>query len=204
MPDINPFFIADIIGIIFFTISGALVATRKKLDLLGLFIAGNLTALGGGIMRDMILDRSPISFHVIYPSLTVLITLLIFIYYRLHHHKELEQKSYFVLSDTVGLVAFSIAGALLAIDAQLNLFGVVVLSFITAIGGGVIRDVMINEVPAVLISDFYGSIAIVIALSLYALHRFELLYPLSTLGIAIFSIILRLLAYKYKWRLPTL
>jgi uncharacterized membrane protein YeiH len=204
MPDINPFFIADIIGIIFFTISGALVATRKKLDLLGLFIAGNLTALGGGVIRDIILDRSPISFHAVYPSLIVLITLILFIYYRWHHHDEIEQKSYFVLSDTLGLVAFSVAGAILALEADLNLFGVVVLSFITAVGGGVLRDVMINEVPAVLITDFYGSIAILTALALFGLDLINYLNPLSTLVVATFTVGIRLLAYYKKWKLPTL
>lgn len=201
---LDPFFIADIIGIIFFTISGALVATRKKLDLLGFFIAGNLTALGGGVIRDIILDRSPISFHAVYPSLIVLVTLIFFIYYRWHHHEELEQKSYFVFSDTLGLIAFSVAGALLALDANLNLFGVVVLSFITAVGGGVLRDVMINEVPAVLITDFYGSIAILTASALYVLNEFALLTPVSTLIVALCTITLRLLAYYKKWKLPTL
>ena len=204
MPNIDPFFIADIIGIVFFAISGALVATRTKLDLLGLLIAGNLTALGGGVIRDIILDRSPISFHAIYPSLIVLVTLIFFIYYRWHHHDELEHKIYFVFSDTLGLVAFSVAGALLALDAGLNLFGVVVLSFITAVGGGVLRDVMINEVPAVLITDFYGSIAILTAILLFILKEIDLLNPISTLSVAIFTVATRLLAVKYKWKLPTL
>lgn len=204
MPLLDPFFIADIIGIVFFTISGALVATRKHLDLLGLFIAGNMTALGGGVIRDIILDRSPISFHAIYPSVTVLITLILFMYYRWHHHEELEQKSYFVLSDTIGLIAFSVTGTLLALEADLNIFGVVILAFVTAVGGGVIRDIMINELPAVLISDFYGSIAILIAMTLFALDKFDLLNPMSTLSVALLTIILRLLAYNKKWRLPRL
>lgn len=204
MITIDPFFVADIIGIIFFAMSGAMVATRAKLDLLGLFIAGNLTALGGGVIRDIILDRSPISFQALYPSLTVFITLLLFLYYRWYHHEEMEKRLFFVLSDTIGLIAFSIAGALLAIDAQLNLFGVVVLAFITAVGGGVLRDVMINEVPAILISDFYGSIAVLTALELYLCKLLDILNPLSIIIVAVLTIILRLLAYYRHWRLPNI
>ena len=204
MPVLDPFFFADIIGIIFFALNGALVATRKQLDLLGLFIAGNLTALGGGVIRDIILDRSPISFTALYPSLTVLFTLLLFIYYRWHNHHEMEKKFFFVLSDTIGLVAFSIAGSLLALDAEFNLFGVVVLAFITAVGGGVIRDVMINEVPAILISDFYGSIAVVTALALYTCKALDYLTPIAIIIVAIFTMTLRLLAYYRHWRLPSI
>lgn len=204
MPSIDPFFIADIIGITFFAISGALVATRKSLDLLGILIAASMTALGGGVIRDIILDRSPITFHATYPSMTVFIVMILFIYYRWHNHEEIEQKAFFVLSDTIGLVAFSITGALLALEADLNIFGVIILAFVTAVGGGVIRDVMINEVPAILISDFYGSIAVLTALELYIFDLLNILNPLSTLLIAIVTIIIRLLAYYKKWRLPTL
>ena len=200
----DPFFWADIIGVVFFALSGAMVAVRKNLDLLGLFIASNLTALGGGVIRDLIVDRTPLSFSLIYPSLTVLITLLGFVFFKWFQHVELEKRTYFVLSDSIGLVAFSVAGALVAITHEFNLFGVVVLAFTTAVGGGIIRDVMINELPAVLISDFYGTIAILTALLLYALHLFEALTPLAILLVALFTLLVRLVAYYKKWRLPQL
>lgn len=200
----DPFFWADIIGVVFFALSGAMVAVRKNLDLLGLFIASNLTALGGGVIRDLIVDRTPLSFSLIYPSLTVLITLIGFIFFKWFQHVELEKRTYFVLSDSIGLVAFSVAGALVAITHEFNLFGVVVLAFTTAVGGGIIRDVMINELPAVLISDFYGTIAILTALLLYALHLFEALTPLTILLVALFTLLVRLVAYYKKWRLPQL
>lgn len=204
MAAIDPFFVADIIGITFFAISGALVATRKKLDLLGLFIASSLTALGGGVIRDLLLDRTPISFTLSYPSVIVISTLMLFIFFSLHRKIDLEKRIFFVISDTIGLVAFSIAGAILAIDAGFNLFGVLILAFTTAVGGGIIRDVMINEVPTVLISDFYGSIAIVIGLMLYGLSAASLLNPTTLFIVAFLGIIIRLLAYYRSWKLPRL
>lgn len=96
----------------------------------------------------------------------------------------------------------SITGALMAIDAQFNFFGIVILSFITAVGGGVARDIMINQVPSVLISDFYGSIAVIVALILGTLSIFDVVNEFSILTTALFSIALRLLAYKRGWHLP--
>ena len=108
------------------------------------------------------------------------------------------------MSDTIGLVAFSITGALLAINADYNFFGVVILSFITAVGGGVTRDIMINQVPTVLISDFYGSIAVIVALILGVLQYLGATNEFSIIATALFSITLRLVAYQKKWHLPKL
>jgi len=198
------FFIADIIGIIAFSISGFLVALKNNLDLLGILIASFLTSIGGGIVRDILIDRTPFAFTHTYPSLTIVITLITVILVNLQTKEKLEDSKLFVLSDTIGLVAFSLAGALLGIEADFNFFGVLIVGFLTAIGGGVIRDVMINEVPAILISDFYGSIALLSGALLYLLNTFSTLNSITLGGVALFSITLRLLSYKYKWSLPKL
>ena len=198
------FFIADIIGIIAFAISGYLVAVRNGLDLLGILISSFLTALGGGIVRDVILNTTPFTFKEYYPASTVLIVLTLSFLFKLYKKKEIERKLFFVISDTIGLVAFSITGALLALDAGFNIFGVIILSFLTAVGGGLTRDVLINKVPAVLVTDFYGSIALLVALLLAACHQVNLLNEFSILAIALFSITVRLFAYFKGWRLPTI
>ncbi|KIM11304.1 MAG: membrane protein [Sulfuricurvum sp. PC08-66] len=202
MPHIDLFGVADTIGIIFFAISGALVAIKNRLDLLGFFISGYLTALGGGIIRDLLLDRTPISFVLPYPALIVFLTLLAVLALKLQHRLDIDKKGFFVASDTIGLVAFSIAGSLLAIEAQFNLFGVIVLGFLTAVGGGLLRDVLINEIPAVLISNFYGSIAVAVALILFALDTFYHIDGVGLAATALFALALRLLAYYRNWRLP--
>lgn len=195
---------ADILGIVAFTLSGFLVGVRNNLDLLGLVIAASLTALGGGVVRDVILDRTPFAFNEYYPAVTVIGTIMLAFAFRLYHREKIERQWLFVISDTIGLVAFSITGALLAISAGFNFFGVIILSFLTAIGGGVLRDVMINQVPSVLISDFYGSIALIVSILLLLLSAFTGLSALNVAAVAAIAVTLRLAAYIKGWHLPTL
>lgn len=198
------FIFADIIGIIAFAISGFLIAIKNNLDILGILIASTLTALGGGIIRDVILSSPPFAFTSFYPALTLIATIFVAYIFKLYKESSIERKWMFVVSDTIGLVAFSITGALLAINAEYNFFGIVILSFITAVGGGVARDIMINEVPTVLISDFYGSIAVIVALIFGLLELFNSINEFTIIATALFSITLRLIAYKKGWHLPKL
>lgn len=195
---------ADILGIFAFALSGFLVGVRNNLDLLGLIIAASLTALGGGVVRDVILGRTPFAFNEYYPAITVIGTILLALVFRLYRREQLERQWLFVISDTIGLVAFSITGALLALEAGFNFFGVMILSFLTAVGGGVLRDTMINQVPSVLISDFYGSIAIIVSVLLLILTSIGMLNSWGVAAVAGFAIGLRLLAYTKQWHLPTL
>lgn len=204
MSDFNLVVFADILGIIAFSLSGFLVGVRNKLDLLGIIIAASITALGGGVVRDAILNRTPFAFTEYYPAITVILTIITAIVFRLYRSEQLERKRLFVISDTIGLVAFSITGALLAMDAGFNFFGVTILSFLTAVGGGVIRDTMINKVPSVLVTDFYGSIALIVAILLVIANKIIGLGTLEVAIIAAFAIILRLLAYYKEWHLPKL
>jgi uncharacterized membrane protein YeiH len=204
MSDFNLVVFADILGIIAFSLSGFLVGVRNKLDLLGIIIAASITALGGGVVRDAILNRTPFAFTEYYPAITVILTIVTAIVFRLYRSEQLERKRLFVISDTIGLVAFSITGALLAMDAGFNFFGVTILSFLTAVGGGVIRDTMINKVPSVLVTDFYGSIALIVAILLVIANKIIGVGTLEVAIIAAFAIVLRLLAYYKEWHLPKL
>lgn len=201
-PDL--FIIADVIGIAAFAISGLMVGVRHQLDLLGVAIVAALTALGGGILRDALISRTPFAFTEYYPPVTLLIVLTASILLRLYHREEIEHRFIFVLSDTVGLVAFSITGAMLGIEQGLNLFGILILSFLTAVGGGIIRDALLNRVPTILTQDVYGTFALLIALALTLLHLLDILNEYSMLITAILTLILRLLAHRRGWHLPKL
>ena len=206
MPEqtVNFFFVADIIGIAAFTISGMLTGVRHQLDILGIAIVATLTALGGGILRDGLIGKIPFAFSEYYPSLTVLFILTLSIVLRLYRKEEIERKLLFVLSDTLGLVAFSITGALLGIAKELNIFGVIILGFLTAVGGGIIRDILLNRVPAVLTHDVYGTIALLVSLSLALLHLGGALNNYTVLTVGGITLVLRLVAYKRAWQLPKL
>lgn len=195
---------ADILGIIAFALSGFLVGIRNNLDLLGLIISASLTALGGGVVRDVILGRIPFAFNEYYPAITVITTIFLAFAFRLYRKEQLERQWLFIISDTIGLVAFSITGALLAIEVEFNFFGVMILSFLTAVGGGVLRDTMINQVPSVLISDFYGSIAIIVSVLLLLLAQMDMVNTWGVACVAAFAIFLRLLAVTKQWHLPKL
>ncbi len=202
MPTIDIFFLASLIGTVAFALSGFLVGVRKELDLMGVFILSMLTANGGGAVRDTLVGRLPGVLTDISAFLTVVGVIAIAMLLRLHKHKQLEKSRLFILSDSMGLAAFSVTGALVGIEEGLSIFGVMVLAFLTASGGGIIRDLMVNEVPSVLSSDFYGSIAILMGAMLYGLHELGMDSNLTVLLVFGVALILRLIAYYLGWRLP--
>jgi uncharacterized membrane protein YeiH len=196
--------IADIIGIICFALSGFLISVHYNLDILGVFISSFLTALGGGMIRDVLADRTPYVFTDTLPVILVIATVLISLLFKLHKIDDLEGKTAFIISDAVGLVSFAITGSLIAIQNDFNFLGVLILAFLTAVGGGTIRDILINRVPSILVSEFYATVAIIIGLIVYALHLLELKSLGSLIIVFIFGVALRLLAYYKNWHLPTL
>ena len=196
--------IADIIGVICFALSGFLIAVHYKLDILGVFISSFLTALGGGMIRDVLADKTPYVFTNNLPVVLVVATVLIALLFKLHKIDDLEGKTAFIISDAVGLVSFSITGSIVAIQNDFNFLGVLILAFLTAVGGGTIRDIIINRVPSILVSEFYATVALIIATIIFTLELFELRNLFTMMVVFIFGVILRLLAYYKKWHLPTL
>jgi uncharacterized membrane protein YeiH len=190
----------DIIGIIAFTISGYLIAKRHNLDILGVFIVSFFTALGGGFIRDLSVNEIPFIFKETYPLITVLLTIFIFSFISKYSTKP-TLKNILFISDSLGLITFSMSGAMIAINHNLNITGVILLAFLTAAGGGIIRDIFVNTVPFVFVEDFYGSVAIIIAIIMYFVGSFNLT---SLTIIFFFGLLIRLLAVKYNIKLPKL
>lgn len=196
--------VADIIGIISFALSGFLIAVHYKLDILGIFISSFLTALGGGIIRDTIADKTPYVFDANLPILLVIATLVVSFIFKLHKITNFEGKTTFIISDAIGLCSFAITGSLIAIEADFNFLGVLMLAFLTAVGGGTLRDILINKVPSILVSEFYGTVAIIVGLITYVLHLFAQINLFNLTLLFICGVSLRLLAFYKKWHLPKL
>ena len=196
--------IADIVGIICFALSGFLISVHYKLDILGVFISSFLTALGGGMIRDVLADRTPYVFTTNLPVILVVATVAIALLFKLHKIADLEGKTAFIISDAVGLVSFSITGSIVAIQNDFNFLGVLILAFLTAVGGGTIRDILINRVPSILVSEFYATPPLIQAPLKFTFDLFELRNIFSIMFVFICGVILRLLAYYKKWHLPTL
>jgi len=196
--------VAEIIGTVAFALSGFYVAVKEKLDLLGIFIASFLTALGGGLVRDMLSDRQAYTFTHLMPSLLVIGVIVLSVLFQLHRKGEIEKKLYFILSDTLGLVSFSISGALIGLQVGFNFFGVVLLALVTAVGGGVIRDILLNRVPLLLTSEFYGTVSLLVGAILFVFAQFNISGYVPVMVVFAFGVALRLLAYYKQCHLPKL
>jgi len=196
------FEVADYIGIIAFSMSGFFVAVRNKLDFLGVLISVFLTAFGGGILRDVAVDKTPYTFTHTLPAVVMIIVVLCLVLLKFHNKSSIENKPLFILSDSIGLISFSITGSLVGLEHNLNITGVLALSFVTAVGGGIIRDVIINEIPFVLKTGFYGTVALIIGAVLYVLDSYEILNIYALSIVFILGVILRVVAYYKKWYIP--
>jgi len=194
----------DVIGIIAFALSGFIIAAKNKLDLFGIVCVAFLASFGGGLIRDIFVGKMPFIFAETYPLIVLLITVSIAFVFNLHKHTKLTNNYVFLLSDSIGLAVCAVTGATIGLDAKFNLGGVVILALVTAVGGGVIRDVILNTIPFVFRADFYGMIAVFIGIVVWLCNHFYELNSISLASIIVFGFITRLMAIKWKWHLPPL
>jgi len=180
--------------------SGALAAGRRNLDIFGVAVIAFVTALGGGTIRDMVLGHFPIGWtqhpEYIYLVITAgLLTTLIARY--IHHLKRL-----FLVLDAMGLIAFSLIGCEIALDMNYALVVVIIAGMITGIFGGVLRDVLCNQVPVVFQRELYASISLAICILFLSLRALGVDADLNTVISFAVGLTLRLLAIWRGWRLP--
>lgn len=146
--------VLQLAGILAFAVSGALIGVRRNLDILGIIVVGAATGTGGGIVRDMLMGvHPPISF-VHWPNLAVAIlgSLVVFFW----HPSISRIRRFEIVFDAFGLGLFSANGAAIAFAAGNSVATSILVGTITAIGGGVIRDVLVNAIPAVLTRELYA------------------------------------------------
>ncbi|MEU0676790.1 trimeric intracellular cation channel family protein [Streptomyces sp. NPDC006172] len=192
----------DLIGIFVFAISGALLAVRKNFDVFGIAVLAEVTALGGGIFRDVIIGAvPPAAFTDLGYFLTPLFAALLVIF--LHPHVERIQTGVNVF-DAAGLGLFCVTGTTKAYAYGLGLTASAALGLATAVGGGVLRDVLANEVPSLLRwdRDLYAVPAIVGSTIVVLCIRYDVIGPWASGGAAVTAFVLRLLAMRFHWRAP--
>jgi uncharacterized membrane protein YeiH len=192
----------DLVGIFVFAISGALLAVRKNFDVFGIAVLAEVTALGGGVFRDLIIGAvPPAAFTDLgYFSTPLFAALLVFF---LHPHVERIQAGVNVF-DAAGLGLFCVTGTVKAYDYGLGLTASVALGLGSAVGGGVLRDVLANETPSLLRwdRDLYAVPAIVGATMVAVCIRYDALGPFTSGLAVVTAFVLRLLAMKFHWRAP--
>jgi uncharacterized membrane protein YeiH len=157
--------VLDLVGIGVFAVSGALAAGRKRLDLLGVFVLASVTAIGGGTVRDLLLDRHPM-FWLSDASYLGVIATAVAITFAYVQYRPPPLASLLV-ADALGLALFSIAGAQIAEQAGLPPAAVVVLGTVTGVGGGVIRDVLSAEIPFVLRRGNLYASTVILGIAVY-------------------------------------
>jgi uncharacterized membrane protein YeiH len=151
-------YLLDLLGVAVFAVSGALAAGRKGLDMLGVIVIAVVTAVGGGTLRDLLLDRHPI-FWIADPTYLVVISvsaLLTLSYVR----RRPPPGNSLLIADALGLALFTIMGAQIAEGAGLSPIIIVLMGTMTGVAGGVLRDVLSAEVPFILRRDLYATAAI--------------------------------------------
>ncbi|MDX3073107.1 trimeric intracellular cation channel family protein [Streptomyces sp. NPDC088354] len=192
----------DLAGIFVFAISGALLAVRKNYDVFGMAVLAEVTALGGGLIRDLIIGAvPPAAFTDLGYFLTPLIATAVVFF--LHPHVERINTTISVF-DAAGLGLFCVTGTTKAYDHGLNLTASATLGLATAVGGGVLRDLLGNEVPSLLRwdRDLYAVPAIVGATVVALLIHFRALTPGTGVVAVVSAFGLRLLAMRFHWRAP--
>ena len=196
------FTLLDFIGTIAFAMSGALTAINKKLDPFGVFIIAFVTAVGGGTLRDVMIGRTPVSWmlDIRYVYLIIFGFALAIVF-----RKKLDRlrKSLF-LFDTIGLGVFTLIGLEKGIIFGLNPAICIALGTMTACFGGVIRDILCNEIPVIFRREIYATICIFGGIVFFALKQIEMNEDVLYILTSSVMISVRLLAVKYKWYLPAL
>ena len=202
--------IMELLGTVAFAVSGTLVAARCGLDLFGVLTVGTITAVGGGIMRDVIIGQIPPTIFT-NPEILILalITgLVVFIIAFINSKRitDLQQKidSLYIFFDAVGLPAYSVTGVEVTCAAghTNNVVLPIVLGVITGVGGGVLRDVLVNEKPYILIKHIYAVASLLGSVVYYVIGiRFEH-QLIGTIASVLLTITIRMLAAKFRWNLP--
>lgn len=202
--------IMEILGTIAFSVSGTLVAARCGLDLFGVLTVGTITSVGGGIIRDVIIGKIPPTVftkpEILILALVTSLVVFIIAFLNSKRIKDLQQKidSLNIFFDALGLAAFSVTGVEVTCAAghTENVVLPIVLGVITGVGGGVLRDVLVNEKPYILIKHIYA-VASLLGAVVYYLVGIRFGYQLvGTIVSILITITIRMLAAKFRWNLP--
>ncbi len=192
--------VADLIGVAVFAASGASAAVAKRLDLFGVGFVGFVAALGGGILRDLVLDAVPPIAFADWRYAVTAVGASVAVFY-LHPQLNRLRRTVLVL-DAAGLGLFTVTGTLKALDAGLPAVGACLIGMLTGIGGGLARDLLTGEIPVVLQRDIYAVVALGGAAAVVLLSRLDVAGPLPLAGAAAAMTGVRLLALYRRWSAP--
>ena len=181
--------------------SGALAAGRRDMDIFGVAVIAFVTALGGGTIRDVVLGNYPIGWtqHPEYVYLVILAGLATTLLAKFMHH----MKSIFLMLDAMGLVAFSLIGCNVALPLDYPVIVIIMAGMLTGISGGILRDLLCNQVPVVFCRELYASVSLFVCVLFLVLRSAGVAAELNTLLCFVVGFGFRMLALRFNWKLPT-
>jgi uncharacterized membrane protein YeiH len=191
----------DYLGTFAFAISGIRLASAKRFDWFGAYVVGLVTAIGGGTIRDLLLNVTP--FWMLQPSYLIVTGVALVSVILLGKYLIRLTNTFFIF-DAIGLGLFVVVGIEKSLAAHFPLWVAIMMGMITGSAGGVIRDILINEVPLIFRKDIYALACVVGGLVFYGCHKFEISSAITQSVSALSIILTRVLAVKYHISLPVL
>jgi len=197
---IDLLYVLDLFGVMIFGITGALVAREKRMDVFGVVVIALVTALGGGTIRDLVLGRTPVFWitDVTYIWVGVLGAVVAMIATR---RGWLPQRP-LVISDAFGLAVFAVIGAEITLTTGVPALIAVMMGVTSAVAGGVVRDLLSDQIPLILREEIYATAALAGATVYVGLDWLGITPDLATMIAVLVALGLRLAAIRYKWSLP--
>lgn len=191
----------DLFGTMAFAVTGAFKAIERKSDIVGIIILATITGVAGGTIRDIMMGHFPP--HSISDPYYVIITVttgftMFFLYPKMQKHWNL-----FLKFDAIGLGVFTAIGATFAYETYgMNFLAMSMAGMVTAVGGGILRDMFVNEIPMVFVKELYASASFLGVLVFYIALSIDSNLEIATVASIVVTTVLRLVAMKYNWNLP--
>ena len=189
-----------ITGLVVEAMTGAITAGEMRMDLFGVLVVANVTAFGGGVVRDLILSRSPMLFVakpelIFYTSAAAIIMVLVSRYFG-------RLRWIFISLDALGLITFTIVGAMRGLDDGHGFAVASIAGVVTGVFGGVLRDILCNRIPLAFHKELYAAVSIGTVWLFLLFEHFELSRSSSVPVVLGVGFVVRILAVKYDWRMP--
>lgn len=193
--------IIEFLGTFAFAISGIRLASAKKFDLFGAFVVGFVTAIGGGTLRDLLINTVPFWLE---SSVYLWATLLALIFVFIFHNQLIRLNNTFFIFDSIGLGLFVVVGVEKTLALGYDPWVAVIMGTITGSVGGMVRDVLINEIPLIFRKEIYALACVFGGVVFTALRSLETNKIVTEVTTAVVVILIRTLAVKFHWHLPIL
>lgn len=192
--------ILDILGLIAFAISGSLAAIERKMDFFGVFIIALVTSIGGGTLRDVLIGNTPVSWLLNLQTFYIVVASAIFTI--IFRQKLRILRTSLFLFDTIGIGLFTLIGIEKGLEIHLSPIICILLGTVTACFGGVMRDILCNEIPVIFRKEIYATACLSGGVMFFILYYLNLPQDITSIVAACTIITIRILAVKFHWSFP--